>query len=199
MSAAPSRRRIGVMGGTFDPIHAGHLIVAAEALHALNLTQVLFVPAASPWQKRPTESAQHRLAMVERAISGETKFGVSDVDLVRGGNTYTVDTLSDIAAGHPDAEMFLLVGTDALNAMHTWKDYERIFTQAHVVALARPGYVPSTGEAQLSGVTFLEVPSIDISSTDCRDRLKYGRPVKYMLSEPVYDYIQQHQLYRRLL
>ena len=190
-------QRIGVMGGTFDPIHAGHLIVASEAAHALNLSEVLFVPASAPWQKNPETSADHRLEMVQRAIAGHPGFRASTVDIDRGGNTYTVDTLTDLAVSHPGAELFLLIGTDALLGMHTWKDYERIFGLAHVVAMARPGYVAGSEQTPPGAVTLLTVPAIDISSTDCRDRLRYGRPVEYMLTTPVYEYITKKQLYRR--
>ena len=197
MTVTPGRRRIGVMGGTFDPIHAGHLIVANEALHALNLSEVLFVPAAHPWQKAPQVEASHRVEMVRVAVAHEPRFRVSSVDIDRGGNTYTVDTLADLKAEYPDADLFLLVGSDALAGMHTWKDYERIYTLAHVVGLSRPG-VPANAESAPAGaVTLLTVPAIEISSTECRDRLRYGRPVKFMLTQPVYEYITTHQLYRR--
>lgn len=197
MATVSSRRRVGVMGGTFDPIHVGHLIVAAEALHALNLSEVIFVPAALPWQKTPTESAADRLAMTRIAVASEPRFSVSDVDLVRGGNTYTVDTLTDIALAHPDAEIFLLLGTDALAGIASWKEPERIFSLAHVVCLARPG-TPALSQETLPGeVTFLTVPAIDISSSECRDRLRYGRPVRFMVTDDVCEYIQQKDLYRR--
>lgn len=197
MATVSSRRRIGVMGGTFDPIHVGHLIVAAEALHALNLSEVIFVPAAMPWQKRPTESAADRLAMTRIAVASEPRFTVSDVDLVRGGNTYTVDTLADLAVQHPDAELFLLLGTDALAGISSWKEPERIFSLAHVVCLARPGASALSQETLLGEVTFLTVPAIDISSSECRDRLRYGRPVRFMVTDAVCEYIQQKDLYRR--
>ena len=197
MATPNAPQRIGVMGGTFDPIHAGHLIVASEAAHALNLSKVLFVPAFAPWQKNPETSATHRLEMVRAAIAGHPAFEASTVDIDRGGNTYTVDTLADIAAANPGAELFLLIGTDALLTMHTWKDFERIFSLAHVVAMARPGYVPGSEQTPPGAVTLLTVPAIDISSTDCRDRLRYGRPVEFMLTTPVLTYINSHQLYRR--
>lgn len=197
MSTTPLRRRIGVMGGTFDPIHVGHLLVASEAMHALNLSEVVFVPAAAPWQKNPTESAEHRLVMTALAVAHEPRFSVSDVDVARGGNTYTVDTLRELRGTYGDAELFLLIGSDALNGLHTWKDPERIFTQAHVVAMARPGATATAGDSLPGEVTFLRVPAIDISSSDCRDRLRYGRPVRYMVTDSVYEYIEQHDLYRR--
>jgi nicotinate-nucleotide adenylyltransferase len=197
MAVAATRRRIGVMGGTFDPIHVGHLIVAAEALHALNLTEVVFVPSANPWQKTPSTDASHRLEMVRLATASEPKFRVSTVDIDRGGNTYTVDTLADLKSLHPDADLFLLLGSDALNNIHTWKDFERIFSLAHVVCLARPGHEPRAQETPAGAVTLLEVPGIDVSSTDCRDRLRYGRPVRFMVTSPVLEYIEQHHLYRR--
>jgi nicotinate-nucleotide adenylyltransferase len=185
------------MGGTFDPIHAGHLIVAHEALHALNLSEILFVPAANPWQKSPEVEAIHRVAMAREAIAHEPRFQVSTVDIDRGGNTYTVDTLADLKAQHPDAELFLLVGADALEGMHTWKDFERIYALAHVVGLSRAGQVANADTAPVGAVTLLTVPAIEISSTECRDRLRYGRPVRFMLTQPVYQYITTHQLYRR--
>ena len=197
MATLTASQRIGVMGGTFDPIHAGHLIVASEAMHALNLSEVVFVPAFAPWQKNPEVSAEHRLAMVRTAISHEPRFRASTVDIDRGGNTYSVDTLTDLGREYPGADLFLLLGTDALLSIQTWKEYERIFGLAHVVAMARPGYVAGSEETPAGAVTLLTVPAIDISSTDCRDRLRYGRPVEFMLTTPVYDYIAEHQLYRR--
>jgi nicotinate-nucleotide adenylyltransferase len=185
------------MGGTFDPIHAGHLIVANEALHALNLTEVLFVPAARPWQKEPQVDAEHRLAMVQAAIAGEPRFSASTVDIDREGNTYTVDTLADLKRLNPDADLFLLVGSDALESIHTWKEHERIYSLAHVVGLSRAGHLPRADSAPAGAVTLLTVPAIEISSTECRDRLRYGRPVRFMLTSPVYEYITTHELYRR--
>ena len=197
MVAAPGRRRIGVMGGTFDPVHAGHLVVASEALHSLNLSEVVFVPAANPWQKSPSISAELRCEMVKIAVASEPRFRVSDVDIRRGGNTYTVDTLADLRAENPDADLFLLVGSDALASMTTWKEFEKIFSLAHVVGMTRPGHSVTTDHLPVGGVTLLTVPAIEISSTDCRDRLRYGRPVRFMLTPPVYDFITTHQLYRR--
>lgn len=197
MVTSTPRSRIGVMGGTFDPIHAGHLIVASEAAHALNLSKVLFVPAASPWQKNPETDANDRFEMVQRAVATDERFQASDVDLKRGGNTYTVDTLRDIAEGFPDAELFLLLGSDAYEGLPSWKEPERVRQLAHMVVLARPGYSPLTGAEQLGAVTFLTVPAIDISSTDCRNRVRYGRPVQHMVTDPVFDYINEHNLYRR--
>jgi nicotinate-nucleotide adenylyltransferase len=197
MVAAPGRRRIGVMGGTFDPVHAGHLIVASEALHALNLNEVLFVPAANPWQKAPLAPIEHRLEMVRRAIAHEPRFVLNDVDVRRGGNTYSVDTLTDLKKQFSDADFFLLLGSDAVASLPTWKDFERIFSLAHVVSLTRPGHVATADDLPAGAVTLLPVPAIDISSTDCRDRLRYGRPVRFMVTSPVYDYVMEHQLYRR--
>ena len=197
MANLSSPRRIGVMGGTFDPIHVGHLIVASEALHALNLTEIVFVPAAAPWQKNPVESAAHRLTMTTLATQHEPRFSVSDVDVRRGGNTYTVDTLNDLAVEHPDASLFLLVGSDALAGMGTWKEPERLFSQANVVCLERPGSHSVNHDSLPGEVTFLRVPAIDISSSDCRDRLRYGRPVRYMVTESVHAYIEKNDLYRR--
>lgn len=197
MALATGRRRIGVMGGTFDPVHAGHLIVASEAMHALNLSEVVFVPAANPWQKTPTVDADHRFNMVQLAISGEPRFSVSDVDLVRGGLTYTIDTLRDLRLLHPEADLHLLIGTDALQGIASWKDFEMIFSLAHVVGLARPGHAAITEDYPPSAVTLTSVPAIEISSTMCRDRLRYDRPVRFMLTSPVYDYITTNKLYRR--
>ncbi len=193
-----SRRKIGVMGGTFDPIHLGHLIVADEARHQLALDEIVFVPAAAPWQKQPQVDASHRLAMVRLAVNSVPGFSVSDVDISRGGNTYTVDTLSDLRTHYRDAELLLLIGTDALNGIHTWKEPERIATMAQIVCLARPGYRVETSPKYSGAVTFVEVPAIDISSTDCRQRCEDGRPFRFMLPEAVYEYIEKNDLYRRI-
>jgi len=191
--------RIGVMGGTFDPPHLGHLIVASEAYSRLALDLVLFVPAGQPWQKsdRVVTPSLERLAMTALAVADDPRFAVSRVDVDRPGPTYTVDTLTDLKAGlDPSDELFLLVGADALQGIGTWQRSAELAGLAHIVGLTRPGHAltaPSTWEGQVS---LLQVPEIEISSTDCRERFSADLPMKYFVPDSVIDYAVSRALYR---
>jgi nicotinate-nucleotide adenylyltransferase len=203
VDAAPvpgARRRVGVMGGTFDPIHHGHLVAASEVQSWFNLDEVVFVPTGEPWQKsaREVTSGEHRYLMTVIATASNPRFTVSRADIDRGGPTYTIDTLRDLTAAKPDADLFFITGADALAEIFTWRDASELFTLAHFVGCTRPGY--DMDSRSLEGippeqVTILEIPALAISSTDCRDRRAKGEPVWYLVPDGVVQYISKHNLY----
>ncbi|WP_148612759.1 nicotinate-nucleotide adenylyltransferase [Nocardioides rubriscoriae] len=200
MTEPTGRRRIGVMGGTFDPIHHGHLVAASEVQSWFDLDEVVFVPTGRPWQKsdRTVSPAEHRYLMTVVATAANPRFQVSRVDIDRQGPTYTIDTLQDLAEQYPDADLFFITGADALSEIFSWRDAGRLFELAHFVGCTRPGAdLPSaTVEAiPRDRVTLLEVPALAISSTDCRERQRAGRPVWYLVPDGVVQYIHKHHLY----
>jgi nicotinate-nucleotide adenylyltransferase len=205
--AAPSNprraggpRRIGVMGGTFDPIHHGHLVAASEVADRFALDEVVFVPTGKPWQKADVSPAEHRYLMTVIATAANPRFTVSRVDVDRPGLTYTVDTLTDLRAAEPDAEWFFITGADALAAIMSWKNVDDLFALAHFVGVTRPGYsMPEIDLLKLpeGRVTLVEVPALAISSTDCRARVEVGQPVWYLVPDGVVQYITKHHLYQQ--
>jgi nicotinate-nucleotide adenylyltransferase len=190
------RRRIGVMGGTFDPIHHGHLVAASEVAQSFGLDEVIFVPTGEPWQKRGSSPAEHRYLMTVIATASNPRFTVSRVDIDRDGPTYTVDTLRDIRALHPDADLFFITGADAIKQILTWKDVHLVWGLAHFVAVSRPGHAVSLRDLPEGDVSWLEVPALAISSSDCRSRVSRGFPVWYLVPDGVVQYISKHDLYR---
>ncbi len=200
-AATEKRRRIGVMGGTFDPIHHGHLVAASEVQAWFDLDEVVFVPTGKPYQKtnRMVSPAEHRYLMTVIATAANPRFTVSRVDIDRHGPTYTVDTLTDLAALYPGAGLFFITGADALSEILSWRSPEEMFALAEFVGCTRPGYVMD--EVHLEGipkdrVTIVEIPALAISSTDCRDRTARGEPVWYLVPDGVVQYISKHRLYR---
>ncbi len=191
-----SVRRIGVMGGTFDPIHHGHLVAASEVAHEFSLDEVVFVPTGNPWQKHGESGAEHRYLMTVIATASNPRFRVSRVDIDRPGPTYTRDTLEDLREANPDAELFFITGADALSAILSWKDPEELAGLAHFIGVTRPGYHLSDPNLPGGRVTLIEVPALAISSTDCRDRVRAGAPVWYLVPDGVVQYIAKHGLYR---
>ncbi len=188
------------MGGTFDPIHHGHLVAASEAQSWFDLDEVVFVPTGQPWQKshRQVSPAEHRYLMTVVATAANPRFRVSRVDIDREGPTYTVDTLRDLGAELPDADLYFITGADALTDIFSWHDADRVFDLAHFVGCTRPGaeLTPATIAAiPHDRVTVLEVPALAISSTDCRERQRHGRPVWYLVPDGVVQYITKHRLY----
>jgi nicotinate-nucleotide adenylyltransferase len=188
------------MGGTFDPIHHGHLVAASEVQAWFDLDEVVFVPTGQPWQKadRVVSPAEHRYLMTVVATASNPRFTVSRVDIDRGGPTYTIDTLRDLVAVYPDAELFFITGADALGEIFTWRDAERLFELAHFVGCTRPGY--ETDPGLLAGIpterlTLIEIPALAISSSDCRERRSAGEPVWYLVPDGVVQYIAKHDLY----
>jgi nicotinate-nucleotide adenylyltransferase len=192
---AGARRRIGVLGGTFDPIHVGHLVAGSEALQQLELDDLLLVPAGQPWQKdgTPVSAAHHRHAMTLLACD-RTPFSVSTVDLDRPGPTYTVDTLRDLHAAHDEADLYVIIGADAVAGLSTWRQPQRVAELARLVAVTRPGHPLPDGP--VGGVTTIEIPGVDVSSTQCRRRVSQGRTIDHLVPAPVVDYIRKTGLYR---
>ena len=184
------------MGGTFDPIHHGHLVAASEVQRVFELDEVVFVPTGQPWHKSPVTPAEHRYLMTVVATASNPGFNVSRVDIDRGGTTYTVDTLRDLAAERPDAELVFITGADAIAQIFTWKDLDELWTLAHFVAVSRPGHALSVAGLPRESVSVLEVPALAISSTDCRARVRHGAPVWYLVPDGVVQYISKHRLYR---
>ncbi|PPF79850.1 nicotinate-nucleotide adenylyltransferase [Rathayibacter rathayi] len=195
-SGGPRRPRIGVMGGTFDPIHHGHLVAASEVAQSFDLDEVVFVPTGQPWHKKTVTSAEHRYLMTVIATASNPSFTVSRVDIDRVGTTYTIDTLRDIHAAHPDAELFFITGADAVAQILSWKDYDELWELAHFVAVSRPGHVLNVSGLPAQDVSLLEIPALAISSTDCRRRVNRGHPVWYLVPDGVVQYISKHHLYR---
>ncbi|WP_340540373.1 nicotinate-nucleotide adenylyltransferase [Nocardioides sp. GXZ039] len=198
---APVRPRIGIMGGTFDPIHHGHLVAASEVQSWFDLDEVIFVPTGRPWQKsdREVSPAEHRYLMTVVATAANPRFRVSRVDIDRDGPTYTIDTLRDLAQQHPDADLYFITGADALADIFSWRDHEQLFDLAHFVGCTRPGAdLEASTIARIPNdrVTLLEVPALAISSTDCRSRQREGRPVWYLVPDGVVQYITKHGLYQ---
>ena len=191
-----SKLRLGVMGGTFDPIHNGHLVAANEAAHAFDLDQVIFVPTGVPWQKQEITDAKHRFAMTLLAIAGNPKFKISSVDIDRDGPTYTIDTLQDLHQQHPNAELFFITGADSLSQIDTWKGHDQLWSLAKFVGVTRPGHELKMPNSPAGAVALLEIPALAISSTDIRARVKAGKPVEYLLPEPVIEYLHDHKLYQ---
>lgn len=188
--------RLGVMGGTFDPIHNGHLVAASEVAAALQLDQVVFVPTGAPWQKNEVTSGEHRYLMTVIATAANPRFMVSRVDIDRDKPTYTVDTLRDLKAQYPDAELFFITGSDAIAQILAWHEVEKLWELAHFVAVSRPGHVLKIPDVPEGSVTSVEVPALAISSTDCRDRVGKGEPIWYLVPDGVVQYIAKHKLYR---
>lgn len=184
------------MGGTFDPIHLGHLVAASEVYHRLGLAEMLFIPAGRPWQKQDREvtGAEHRYLMTVLATD-RTPFRVSRIDLDRPGPTYAVDTLRELHRQYEPADLFFVTGADALAGLRTWRDPEVLRDLAHMVGVTRPGHrLPA--ESAAGDATILEIPSLDISSTMCRQRVARGEPIDHLVPAPVVEYIRKHALYR---
>ncbi len=190
------------MGGTFDPIHHGHLVAASEVQSWFGLTEVVFVPTGQPWQKsdREVSPAEHRYLMTVIATASNPRFWVSRVDIDRDGPTYTADTLRDLKKQMPDADLYFITGADALSDIFTWRDAAGLFDLAHFVGCTRPGY--ELDASSLVGipedrVTIVEIPALAISSTDCRSRQASGDPVWYLVPDGVVQYIDKHHLYQQ--
>ncbi|MEV8508075.1 nicotinate-nucleotide adenylyltransferase [Actinoplanes sp. NPDC051475] len=191
------RRRIGIMGGTFDPIHHGHLVAASEVQSRFDLDEVVFVPTGQPWQKGTVSSAEDRYLMTVIATASNPRFHVSRADIDRDGPTYTVDTLRDLNAVYgPDTELFFITGADALARILSWKDALEMLSLAHFVGVTRPGFELSDAHLPADTVTLVEVPAMAISSSDCRDRVAKGHPVWYLVPDGVVQYIAKRKLYR---
>lgn len=208
MSQNISRQRIGLYGGTFDPIHIGHLLVAEQVCEKLQLDCICFLPAAKAPHKVEQKSVdgKHRLEMVQLATSGNSRFRVDDRELRRGGTSYTVDTLAELTQEQPHHDFVLLIGNDSLEELHTWREPARICELAFVAVVARGGqarpdmnklltYLPANQRAQLES-HLVPIPQIEISSTEIRANIQHSRSVRYQLHPAVEAYIAANQLYR---
>ena len=194
------RRRIGVMGGTFDPIHHGHLVAGSEVAHIFALDEVVFVPTGKPYQKegRDVSPAEDRYLMTVIATASNPMFNVSRVDIDRAGPTHTIDTLRDLHdANGPDTDLYFITGADALENILTWHDVDTLFSLAHFIGCTRPGH-RLTGAGLPDGkVSLVEIPALAISSSECRHRVAAGEPVWYLVPDGVVQYIAKRRLYIR--
>lgn len=193
------------MGGTFDPIHHGHLVAASEVADQFGLDEVVFVPTGQPWQKRErfVTEAEDRYLMTVIATAANPRFSVSRVDIDRAGPTYTKDTLRDLAAQRGDTDLFFITGADALASILSWQNWEELFSLARFVGVSRPGYELdgehiATAMKQLpeDALQLVEVPALAISSSDCRARAQAGRPIWYLVPDGVVQYVSKRGLYR---
>jgi nicotinate-nucleotide adenylyltransferase len=196
-------KRLGVMGGTFDPVHHGHLVTAEAALWAFRLDEVVFVPTGQPWMKseRAVTASEHRYLMTVIATSSNPRFWVSRIEIEREGPTYTVDTLQELRRqAEEDIELFFITGADAMLEILHWKDPGEVLGLAHFIAATRPGYDIARFEEEAPighpKVSVLDVPALAISSTDIRRRVREGEPIRYLVPEGVETYIRKFGLYR---
>ncbi len=194
--------RIGIFGGTFDPVHIGHLVAAVNARHALSLDRVLLVVANEPWQKvglRTVAPAADRLAVVEAAVAGTPGLEASDLEVARGGVSYTADTVAELAASNPGAELFLIVGADVVSGLATWERLEEVRDGVVLVVVNRPGtrqvVVGPGGPIPDWRAVSIEMPALEISSTDLRERAASGRPLDYLIPGPAIRGIRERGLY----
>jgi nicotinate-nucleotide adenylyltransferase len=198
--------RLGILGGTFDPPHYGHLTLAENGRVQLDLDRVLFAPAGQPPHKpdRPITPTHHRVAMVEAAIADNPAFVLSRVDLNRAGPHYTVETLTLLRQKHPAAELFFLMGEDSLAKFLTWRDPAGIVRQARLAVMQRPSREPDLTalEQSVPGIrerlVWLDVPHLDVSSSGLRQRVRHGLPLRYLVPPPVEAYVREQRLYEAL-
>jgi nicotinate-nucleotide adenylyltransferase len=191
--------RIGVMGGTFDPIHNGHLVAASEVAHEFNLERVIFAPTGEPWHKTRTSTpAELRYLMAVIATAADPRFAVTRVDIDRPGPTYTVDTIADLDAQFEgsDVTWFFITGADALADILQWRDAERVLARVELVGVTRPGHELTDPGLPKSSVHLMEIPAVAISSTDIRSRVAKGAPIEYLVPDGVARFIEKHRLYR---
>ncbi|MBE3588342.1 MAG: nicotinate-nucleotide adenylyltransferase [Thermoanaerobacteraceae bacterium] len=203
---AQAIKRLGIMGGTFDPIHYGHLVAAEGARHAFQLEKVIFIPAGRPPHKtgRQISSAHHRWIMTELAVASNPFFDTSTLEVDRPGYSYTIDTVREVRDLYPGAEIYFITGADAVLEILGWKNVDELLTMCWFIAATRPGYPLGNLRRRLSGIApapmnriiTMEVPALAISSTEIRTRVQEGRPIKYLLPEPVEAYILNRGLYR---
>jgi nicotinate-nucleotide adenylyltransferase len=200
---AAMQRRLGVMGGTFDPIHYGHLVTAEEALHQFDLDEVLFVPTGQPWMKQHEKVSppEDRYLMTVIATASNPRFRVSRMDVDRDGPTYAVDTLRGLKSDlGDDVALFFITGADAILEIFQWKQPQELFDLAHFIAATRPGFdiasFESHAETHHPGISVMNIPALAISSTDVRARVHEGRPIRYLVPEGVNSYVQKAALYR---
>jgi len=190
---------LGVMGGTFDPIHHGHLVAGSEVASLFELDEVVFVPTGTPWQKEESEvtPAEDRYLMTVIATASNPRFTVSRLDVDRPGPTYTIETLRELRAQRgPDVELYFITGADALSNILTWRDVEELFELAHFVGCTRPGHRLADPGLPDGRVSLVEVPALAISSTNCRERVRRGEPIWYLVPDGIVQYINKRGLYQ---
>ena len=193
------RLRLGVMGGTFDPIHHGHLVAASEVASLFSLDEVVFVPTGQPWQKsdRAITPPEDRYLMTVIATASNPRFSVSRVDIDRGTPTYTVDTLRDLRLERgPEVDFFFITGADALGQIFSWRDADELVEMAHFVGCTRPGHTLTDPGLPLGKASLVEIPALAISSTACRERVRRGEPVWYLVPDGIVQYINKRGLYQ---
>ncbi|WP_283138271.1 nicotinate-nucleotide adenylyltransferase [Rhizohabitans arisaemae] len=194
-----ARRRLGVMGGTFDPIHHGHLVAASEVAHHFDLDEVVFVPTGRPWQKgdRTVSAPEDRYLMTVIATASNPRFSVSRVDIDRPGLTFTIDTLRDISREYgPEVDVYFITGADALAQILSWRDADELFDVAHFIGCTRPGHTLHDPGLPKGKVSLIEIPALAISSSECRHRVGAGEPIWYLVPDGIVQYINKRDLYR---
>lgn len=197
-------KKIGIMGGSFDPIHVGHLIMAETAREALGLDIVLFLPAGAQPLKQGKEvtPAEDRVEMIRRAITGNAGFGLSRVDVDRAGLSYTADSLAELREEYGEGPMWFIIGSDSLLQLPRWHEPERVIAQARLAVVRRPTFSADLAalEAQVPGlgaaIDWVDAPLLEISATEIRQRVREGRSIRYRVVDPVREYIEQRKLYR---
>ena len=192
-------KKIGILGGTFDPIHLGHLVLAEQVAEKLKLDQVIFIPCLrSPHKTRQKLSpAQDRLRMTQLALEDNPSFSVSDIELKRKGLSYTVDTLKELKNLHPNSQIYFLTGSDVLDELGAWKHPEQIYRLAKVVIATRPGFDKFDRRNRFAKKSIVvPITGIDVSSSEIRRRVKMGKSIKYLVPSGVEDYIRKKKLYR---
>jgi nicotinate-nucleotide adenylyltransferase len=196
MMSAGDGGRLGVMGGTFDPIHHGHLVAASEVAHAFSLDEVVFVPTGQPEDKVGASPAEDRYLMTVIATASNPRFSVSRVDIDRPGPTYTIDTLRELHAARPDAgQLYFITGADALARIMSWRNVDELFSLAHFVGCTRPGHRLTVTGLPEGKVSLIEIPALTISSSDCRARVAKGEPIWYLVPDGIVQYIAKRGLY----
>lgn len=190
-------RRLGVMGGTFDPVHHGHLVAGSEVQARFDLDEVIFVPTGLPVGKEPGQvsPAEDRYLMTVIATASNPRFSVSRIDIDRPGQTYTIDTLCDLRQLYPNDELFFITGADALEQILSWHRVQELFAISHFVGVTRPGFDLNDHHLPRGAVSLIEVPALSISSTACRARVSAGLPVWYLVPDGVVQYISKRKLY----
>lgn len=186
--------RVGILGGTFDPIHRGHLIAASSVYESLNLDSVVFMPAGDPWQKRDRElsSGQQRLEMVKLAIADDARFSASDIEINRSGPSYAIDTIREWKSANPNDELFWIVGSDALSGIPTWHEWEAFVSEVTIVAVNRIG----NREVVPFDFVSVDMPEVRISATELRDRFTNKQDTQYLVPQKVSEYIAEQGLYQ---
>jgi nicotinate-nucleotide adenylyltransferase len=207
MESYTTKKKIGIIGGSFDPVHIGHLIIAQDAAERLELSQVIFVPAAIPPHKQHLQQAniEHRVNMLQIALEGDIRFSVSDIEMRRGGVSYTIDTVRELKALHPDSELVLIVGSDTLVDLHNWYQPEELLSLCEVASFLRPGENSvdqiaekicfSTTQKKAVMKNLIKAHQVEVSSTEIRMRVAEGLGIRYLVPPEVEMYIYEHSLY----